>query len=350
MGKILSKRITLPGGRIVKTAIAVFLTACICELLNWPAVFAVITATVTIEPTVSDSIKKGIIRFPASAIGSAYTVLFISLFGNSPITYTLSAFFTIATCYRLKLHAGLLVATLTAIAMIEVVHSHYLIAFFIRLGTTTIGLLVSTAINFFVLPPDYKDEIMQNMHSITRKTGCIIEKFFYEQLFLPHEKNKQSRKLMLQLKRRLTRTKELIEFQEDEARFHPLISQEKKLFLSIKNQLEHLTFIHYHLENLFNTSFKHLTFTKAETDLIIKSVQSLAKSLRNIASFNLEKHNQELNLLMELFWKKNEDMLIDNVQRPIYFPPELVFLYELISIYHLVFNMHQKSNGDRDVI
>src|SRR5690625_313226 len=99
------KGISLPGSRILKTAIAIFITAWVCELLNWPPVFAVITAVVTVEPTVSDSIRKGIVRFPASAIGSAYAVLFIYLFGNAPITYTLAAFFTIATCYRLKLHA-----------------------------------------------------------------------------------------------------------------------------------------------------------------------------------------------------------------------------------------------------
>ncbi len=53
------------GSRIVKTGIAIFLTAVICEWFNWPPVFAVITAIVTIEPTVSDSIKNGLVSFPA---------------------------------------------------------------------------------------------------------------------------------------------------------------------------------------------------------------------------------------------------------------------------------------------
>src|SRR5699024_9386916 len=118
------KDILFPGSRIIKTAVAIFLTAWICEILNWPPVFAVSTAIATLEPTVTDSIRKGILLFPASAIGSAYAVLFISFFGNSPITYTLSALFTIAICYKLNLHAGLVVATLTAVAMIEVIHNN----------------------------------------------------------------------------------------------------------------------------------------------------------------------------------------------------------------------------------
>src|SRR5690606_36835312 len=127
-----------------QTGIAIFLTDIICGWFGWPPVFAVVTAIETIEPTVSDSIKKGLVRFPASAIGSAFAVLFITFFGNSPITYTLAAVATIAVCYRLNLHAGLLVATLTSVAMVEVIHDHFLIAFFIRLGSTTMGLLVST--------------------------------------------------------------------------------------------------------------------------------------------------------------------------------------------------------------
>ncbi len=64
------------GGRVIKTGIAVFLTVLVCEFFNIPTIFAVITAIVTIEPTATDSIKKGLIRFPASTIGSAYAMTF----------------------------------------------------------------------------------------------------------------------------------------------------------------------------------------------------------------------------------------------------------------------------------
>src|SRR5690606_40531538 len=124
--------------------IAIFLTATICLWLDWPPVFAVITAIVTIEPTVSDSIKKGLVRFPASAIGSAFAVFFITLFGNSPITYTLAAVATLLVCSRLKLHSGLLVATLKAVDMVVVIHDHFLISLFISLGKTTVSILRPT--------------------------------------------------------------------------------------------------------------------------------------------------------------------------------------------------------------
>ncbi|MEW4224872.1 aromatic acid exporter family protein [Rossellomorea marisflavi] len=81
------KHFRLVGGRVAKTGIAVFLTALICELFNWPATFAVITAIVTIEPTATNSIKKAFIRFPASAIGALYAVVLSSFFGDRPTTH-----------------------------------------------------------------------------------------------------------------------------------------------------------------------------------------------------------------------------------------------------------------------
>src|SRR5690625_7888859 len=90
------------GVRVIKTGVAIFFTALICQLLGWPPVFAVITAIVTLEPTVSDSFKKGLIRFTASAIGSAYAVLFIALFGYYLISYTLSVIISFVMCYIFK--------------------------------------------------------------------------------------------------------------------------------------------------------------------------------------------------------------------------------------------------------
>ena len=56
---------------------------------------------------------------------------------------------------KLRLHAGTLVATLTAVAMIPITANHYFTAFLIRLATTSTGIIVSTLVNFFIFPPHY---------------------------------------------------------------------------------------------------------------------------------------------------------------------------------------------------
>src|SRR5690606_19790023 len=187
------------GSRILKTGLAIFITAAICVWLDWPPVFAVITAIVTLAPTVSDSIRKGLVRFPASAIGSAFAVLFITRFGNAPLTYTLAAVATILACYKLNLHAGLLVATLTSVAMVEVIHDHFLVSFFIRLGTTTVGLLVSTAVNMLVFPPNYSNDILKSIHSISGRAGSMLEHTIRTILFDRDAGLQEDKKIVKQL-------------------------------------------------------------------------------------------------------------------------------------------------------
>lgn len=323
------------GSRVVKTGVAVFLTAFICELLNFPPVFAVITAIVTIEPTVSDSIKKGLIRFPASVIGSAYAVLFIAVFGNSPITYTLAAVFTILTCFKLNLHVGLLVATLTAVTMVEVIDSNYLLAFLIRLGTTSIGLLVSTGVNMFVFPPDYTQDIIGNIRNIKRQSGILLEKTFW--FLLDSEKNSRIEQIRLDKHYlEINKTETLVRFQNDESKYHPLVGHEKEQFLQAEKQLSLLRLLHYHLGNLNRMPTYKVTWTQPERDLIMLAVMDLGSALQNIKNYSSEKHQVQLKQLTEIFWEDNEEITNKDIAHPTTFPPELIILYELVAIYNLV--------------
>ncbi|MFC2947197.1 aromatic acid exporter family protein [Virgibacillus sediminis] len=340
------KKFPFIGTRIVKTGVAIFLTALICDQLGWPPVFAVITAIVTIEPTVSDSIKKGIVRFPASAIGSAYAVLFISLLGNSPLTYTLAAVLTIATCVRLNLHAGLLVATLTAVAMVEVIHSNYLISFFIRLGTTTIGLLVSTMVNFFVLPPDYREDIAIHIQSMSRRTGRVVEKVFGDILEGRMDQINAERNLAEQVTNEIQQTETLVRFQKDETKFHPLAGSEKSEFNQAQTQLLKLRMIHYHMNNIINTPLLIHKWSHEEKKIILHAVYELAKVLKSETQFDKSKHVKEMNILTELFWEDNEDLTKNNKLHPTKFPPELIILYELLTIYDLVAEFYKASGED----
>ncbi len=323
------------GRRIIKTALAVFLTSLLCEWIGWPPVFAVITAIVTIEPTVADSIKKGIVRFPASAIGSAYAVLFIYLFGNSPITYTLSALLTIITCYRLGLHAGLLVATLTSVAMIEVIHTNLFVSFFIRLGTTTIGLLVSTLVNMFILPPNYTKKIMTNIHYLLKQTGEELEIILKQSLGKGQQATKKTEidKRFLTLKNTLDQTDKLLHFQAAESKYHRLDKQTKKVFDFERRNLTHLRLIHYHIGNLINTPIQNICWSKQECEDIMEMVETLVDFMKYPDHYKASAYRQQVKKLMNQFWeskKPSED------KNPTLFTPEVIILYELLSIYNIV--------------
>ncbi|MEN1969729.1 aromatic acid exporter family protein [Lentibacillus sp. N15] len=325
----------LAGTRTVKTGIAIFITAWVCVLLDWPPVFAVITAIVTIEPTVADSIRKGIVRFPASAIGSAYAVLFISLFGNSPLTYTLAAVFTIATCFKLRLHAGLLVATLTAVAMVEVIHSNYFIAFLIRLGTTTTGLLVSTLVNMFVLPPDYTKEITKNIQQISKQTGRVIHQSLTQIVEQRNQIGSDTASKLNELAKKLHHTELLIKFQQDESKYHPLVGNEKELFHHGIKQINQLKLMHYHLNNLMNTPPTTKTWRERDRAIMLQAANELTQSLEDQRYYDPVRHQKQLEQLMEIYWVNNEE-IINEQAHPANFPPKLIIMYEFVTIYSLV--------------
>ncbi|ENH98375.1 hypothetical protein J416_00269 [Gracilibacillus halophilus YIM-C55.5] len=328
-------KVRIAGRRVIKTALAVFLTSLICHWLDWPAVFAVITAIVTIEPTVGQSIKKGFIRLPASAIGSGYAVLFIFLFGNSPLTYTLSALFTIITCFRLRLHAGLLVATLTSVAMIEVIHANLFISFFIRLGTTTIGLFVSTVVNMFILPPNYTEKIQTYLDDVLTKTGEELE-MIMKQLIIEskrHLNDQEIRDRFADLKTELDQTDRLLSFQEDEAKYHRLDTETKRTFITEKHQLTKLRLIHYHMGNLINTPLENVCWSNAECTNIVEMVETLVDFMKYPSHYKASAYRRQVKQLMNQFWesKKPKEELQDTL-----FTPEVIILYELLSIYNLV--------------
>ncbi|GAA0441898.1 aromatic acid exporter family protein [Lentibacillus halophilus] len=337
------KHMKLMGGRIIKTGVAIFITAWICILLDWPPVFAVITAIVTLEPTVSDSIKKGFVRFPASAIGSAYAVLFISLFGNSPLTYTLSAVFTITTCVRFKLHSGVLVATLTSVAMVEVIHSSFLMSFFIRLGTTTTGLVVSTVVNLFMLPPDYTEEISKRLRTIAYKTGVSFEQLINDILDGEKRITVIEEEMADQVDEFIHQTEELIRYQKEETKYHPLTGNEWKQFQAEQYQLKRLQVIHYHIGNLIHTSFNNLELTDDDKVIIRNTATKLAASLKDPHLYNQEDHRERLEQLTGLFWDHSEEIAINKKQYRTSFRPRIIMLYELVSIYNLVERYYQKQ-------
>ncbi|KAB8125853.1 aromatic acid exporter family protein [Gracilibacillus oryzae] len=332
------------GRRVMKTALAVFLTSLICEWIGWPAVFAVITAIVTIEPTVASSIKKGIVRLPASAIGSFYAVVFIYFFGNSPITYTLAALFTIITCYRLGLNAGLLVATLTSVAMIEVIHANLLISFVIRLGTTTVGLLVSTLVNMFVLPPNYTKKISMNYDDLLKQTaeaiGMITKMLIQNDQNVLHKKEAAQR--FQKIKVALDKTDELLQYQADEAKYHRLQEDAKQLFKLEQVNAAKLRLVHYHIGNLINTPVKTVCWSKDECEEIMLMVDTLVDFMKYPDHYKAKAYKQQVKKLMEHFWHHNKPQ---NEEQENVFTSEVIILYELLSIYNLTEDIIKNSKA-----
>ncbi|NLY21636.1 MAG: hypothetical protein GXZ08_10210 [Tissierellia bacterium] len=72
----------VPGLRIVKTMIAVFLCGVLGYYLDRPPFLAMIAATITMQKDQIESFKHGKRRMIGTLIGGAYGILFIFMFSS----------------------------------------------------------------------------------------------------------------------------------------------------------------------------------------------------------------------------------------------------------------------------
>ncbi|WP_180994251.1 FUSC family protein [Bacillus sp. Marseille-P3661] len=333
------------GGRVLKTGIAVFITAILCQLFNLPTIFAVITAIVTIEPTATDSIKKGIIRFPASAIGAALSMLLVSFLGEQPLTYALATILTIYFCHKLKLEDGIVVATITAAAMIPATTDHFLLAFIARLGTTTIGIVVSTIVNIIILPPKFSHLIDKNIADMFELKAEILEQHL-KQLGTYSSKRKQTiASLYAKLGQLIVRTNKLCYYEREEFKYHKQNPKDIRMFHYTNKRLNVLQLIAFHLGNLNYLENKKLDFSKTQKDVLCSTILSLIEILKKPEHQIPVEHHQIIEQVDRIFrsWKESGQQPVQGKYYH-HFQPETTFLYEILSIHDALEELEQLAH------
>lgn len=345
----LPKMFVFMGGRIVKTGIAVFVTTIICHMLNWPATFAVITAIVTIEPTASESIKKAFVRFPASAIGAAYAMLFTFSFNDSAFTYAFVTLSTIITCHKLKLHHGILVATLTGAAMITTVHDHYVASFFMRLGATLIGLIVSSLVNVFVMPPKYSIPIKEGIQKLYEQAGTILEKRGNELLHIQtidKELKKEYQRLIMDI----NKIENLCNYEKAEWKYHRVPRKDIRNYRDEYKRLNILRRLVHHMGILIYLPLSNVQIEKNKTDLIVDTIQLIQKVLHDAEFSTVAKVQHNKRELTYWLAEQKSSLIMDEFEPGSNhtFSNEITILYGVLSIYELTIN-HSQSQPRQQV-
>lgn len=329
------------GGRIFKTAFSAFLTAYICEALGWPPLFAVMTAIVTIEPTSADSIRKGLVRFPASIMGAGFAMVFEAFFHHSALTYTLASVSTLYACHKLKLHDGLVVATLTSVAMVTVTHAHYLDSFFVRMGTTFTGIFVSSVVNFFVFPPKYEIMIQHNVTKLYRETGEFLDKFLQDLTTSKRKYKNEYDKLCKDLEHAF----KLVYFQRAEWTYHKHRMTKVRELNKYHRKLEYLQKVMYHIGNLLYQQVPNETFNVDERQLIQKVGKSLSDLYKAIDRPVPEDHYDRIDQLNKAFCEVRENALRSkNHHYHHHFSPKLIIMYELLSLHDVIEELQQLAS------
>ncbi|MCL7746306.1 FUSC family protein [Halalkalibacter alkaliphilus] len=258
------------GRRVIKTGVAVFITAFICHLINLPPTFAVITAIVTTEPTAADSLKKGMIRLPAAALGATFAIAADFVLGQNAITYALVAMLTIIACSKLKLDTGTLVATLTAVAMIPGTTDHAIFDFSIRISGTSIGIIVSTFVNFVILPPKFGPILVKKVDALYQQTANKFALILESHLL---DDTVDRTHYYRHLHEELTKAYQLTQFQHDEWQYRRSCEFERRSFGYLQKKLDYLHLTLFHLGKICHLRLNQ-SLSKKEKDLLRNTIKS----------------------------------------------------------------------------
>jgi uncharacterized membrane protein YgaE (UPF0421/DUF939 family) len=336
------------GARLIKTGIAVFLTAKICYLFDLPVVFAVIIAIATIEPTASDSIRKGMIRFPAALIGAGLAMTFTYWFGQTPLTFTLAAVLTIFICIKCKLEAGALIATITAVAMIPITYDHYFLTFIERVGTTTIGLIISTLVNFFILPAKFSTEIKERNDRLYQETAKLLKKRIYEIVNEQKAESRECKKEYQRITSELSKSFQLCQFQREEWKYHRHTWKELRSFTYETKKLDGLQQIHYHLGHIISVHINKNMFTNSDKELVKQTVNSTVQFLESSGAKLSPDHIKKIRELDSLFWHPNKQTQQEMQKYHHHFTPETVILFVILSIHDVLEEIERLSRFQID--
>lgn len=269
------KLFKLIGRRVIKTGIAVFITAFVCLKLDLPVIFAVITAIVTTEPTAADSLKKGLVRLPAAAIGACFALLIDYLLGQSATTFALVTMLTIVFCHHAKLDNGTLVATLTAVAMIPGSNEGLISDFILRLSGTSIGIIISTGVNFAILPPKFGPLLVNKVNELFIDSATHLESLFFSK-DSQEEINKSNIQLR-KLNQKLESAYKISHYQQLEWNYRKTSTVEQKSFKFLNQKLNQLQKIISHIRNISVIEIKKLDLSDEEAKVIHRIVKKVVE-------------------------------------------------------------------------
>ncbi|GAF63916.1 FUSC family protein [Alkalihalobacillus trypoxylicola] len=325
------------GRRVVKTGVAVFISTILCITFNVSASFAIISSIVTIEPTVYASVKKSIVRLPATAIGSFFAISCDLLLGETALTYALVAIFTITACTLFKLDRSTLVATLSATAMIPgMIDPSYLDILF-RLSGSFIGITVSTIVNFFFLPPKFGPILVQKINTISNEMSATFEFLLLDIMKEEQMDRKQKRLLLVKNNsNQILKAFDLLQYQRDEWRFRASSSYERRSFDYLQKKLEHIHHLSLHLGKIAHLRLNH-TISQEQRSFIKQVIQSY----KSIMIDPLHQMNTEhMSLLVDIkkmlkHSQPNSSLTIDKI------------MYELDSIHSSLEELAQITKDER---
>lgn len=239
--------------------------------------------------------------------------------------------------------------------MIPGIHDHFFLAFLTRLGTTTIGLTVSTLVNLFLLPPKYVKTISLQTQ---KQLDSFQEVFLDTILTLTSTSSKTREKLPLSSyknwRRKLEKIQELVIFQEKEWKYHRFKIWEYRHFFHEKKKILLLQKMNLHLGRLQYVK-SPIDFTEYERKLLVDTTNSIMDIMKQIHQpitddhfYHIYEMDQYLKYEYSSGHRKDPDYFH-------HFQMKTIIFYEVLCIHDSIEELHhyrqkykqKQSNEDR---
>jgi len=286
------------GARTLKTSIAVALSVYLCVLLDiQPSLFAAASAVVCMQQSIGKSIRNGLEQLVVNVVSALVAVLLGLVI---PIQYLSMAFATIIMiiiCTKVfKAHAQVVLAVMSAIFILASPQEQFVEHAVTRFLAILIGLVTANAINWAIVPPNYKKALAAKLIELNNFTVQIFSNSVNRYLYLTAANEEENKKNQNEYVRLLDEAEKLFELFHYEPNIH--FSNKQKGKDAIGQQLfkEYLNYnqgLWQRAQDLFFLAEERRTRRREADDPAISSefkriFEMLLNVMFNATSYNLE--------------------------------------------------------------
>lgn len=216
--------------------------------------------------------------------------------------------------------------------MIPGTTEHALFDFSIRISGTSIGIVVSTLVNFIILPPKFGPILVNKVDVLYKQTASklssILESYFLDDTV---DRTHHYR----QLHEELTKAYQLTQFQHDEWQYRRSSEFERRSFGYLQKKLDYLHLILFHLGKIC-----HLRLNQTVSDENKKLLQDTIHSFCNI----YEDHYHQITTNHFIHIEQVKQLYVQQ-QSQSYFLAQIC--HELISLHEVTTELAQITTDER---
>lgn len=228
-----------PGMRTIKTALAVVITLFIGDLLSIQSpFFAAIAAIISMESSVSESFKSGRNRIYGTILGGIVALTFSLMLPTNTIVIGLGIIVIIYLCNLFGWKDTVKISSFVFLSILlnyeSGSHLNYVLH---RTLDTFLGLTIGTLVNFFVLPHNVKEKVVDSIDKIYSQLKSMLESIIWQDQNINIE----------QLRKDLIKIEEKYTILKSETRFHITKDDSsldyRRIFIIFENTYNHLKII-----------------------------------------------------------------------------------------------------------